>query len=1214
MDAIHGYHQLRVDKESQEKLAFAGPDAIKWTFLVMPFGPVNGPAIFIGFMHDMQSRWMEIAAAAGIDVSSDAGDRLIVDDILSFARTLPTAFAYLECQLQVCRAQNLSLSLKKCHFFPSRAEYTGIDIEAQGNRPAQSKHQLLRSWPAPELVRDVASFIGFAIFYSQFIPLFEIRISRLRQLTSLDYMADVKPHWDERAQAEWDDIRDAILSDPCLRRFNHNLRVYLLTDFCKDGFGYTVCQPGSDDSSVAAMRREDLGGECEFLRPNAKLTLHPISFGCRRTRGNENRLHSHLGEGFAGDWAINKCRLYTWGRTFTWLTDCYALRFIMSYDGNNAAILRLQMRLMCWDMTIEHRPGTTMSSPDYLSRLGSDLCFDPLLHEYLSKLACFKSKDPPVSSYPMLPENMPGFRTPRQAPTNTATASVSSEDFDSRALSLVTSIFQDDSHGHGSNLRHVPVLFGCFDPGVDLTAINAIKPRHNSELVLAAHSLLHFTWAVYGFNSGHFISCFERDQLPFRITLAADPSTAGRACFKKFTSCRTILSGLQDVLHHVRSSGDNSALDGYVFHAHKLPDLKSSREFWQLQASVVIQLRTVRSLSIFVAFIPPYHDKRCVATFLSIITDKGWVTSDTVARFPTFGDSVDSSARVIIGVHSLTMSNVAPARLPTPPVTRAPPIATYVWNPFNIRQYAISHSKDSPQFDRDLADHSSPSCLRHSEPTAACDTTEQFKILYCLHRQDQDCTIQSGSEVVSLAHLSPPLRIEHTTNLFGNYYGIEFRCDDNVLVRAISPFEFTRMFQLSDELTYHLSTPTYAHLLEHGVPYRTSSSVFALCHDKLCAIREANVELFDPSSHSAPAALANVFVNGAIGTKLPDAAAWSRAYEADQETALILQMIANPALITQTNLLRLHHSLRTPLRRGLISCVDGMVIFREPLGMGSDSYCQLRLVPSSLRNIIFIAFHANPIGGHLSHVRTFRNIRLRYFWPGMYQQIKTLCSKCPGCALANRVTSPAKELTYGFPITAPFMVVHIDGYSAGSGKNFDGESTYLIAACGMTGFAVMEPVSTPDATGFAKCLMRILLRFGLCHTLVLDKASPFLGVFREVCALLQFNTHTISGENHNPMLIERINRFLNKGLRVMTNERDSVRVACEAILLLLYAWNAAPIPGTDLPRSLVAIGRVFSYPIDFSLSKHLELTSSPESLMTWFSLAVPPDPTPPAAV
>eukprot|EP00956_Cyclotella_meneghiniana_P025128 scaffold51757_cov42-Cyclotella_meneghiniana.AAC.1 len=60
------------------------------------------------FMHDMQSRWNEIAAELGIDVARDAGDRLIVDDILSYARSFIIALAYLECQLRVCRAQNLS--------------------------------------------------------------------------------------------------------------------------------------------------------------------------------------------------------------------------------------------------------------------------------------------------------------------------------------------------------------------------------------------------------------------------------------------------------------------------------------------------------------------------------------------------------------------------------------------------------------------------------------------------------------------------------------------------------------------------------------------------------------------------------------------------------------------------------------------------------------------------------------------------------------------------------------------------------------------------------------------------------------------------------------------------------------------------------------------------------------------------------------------------
>jgi hypothetical protein len=50
----------------------------------------------------------------------------------------------------------------------------------------------------------------------------------------------------------------------------------------------------------------------------------------------------------------------------------------------------------------------------------------------------------------------------------------------------------------------------------------------------------------------------------------------------------------------------------------------------------------------------------------------------------------------------------------------------------------------------------------------------------------------------------------------------------------------------------------------------------------------------------------------------------------------------------------------------------------------------------------------------------------------------------------------------------------------------------------------------------------------------------------------------------------------------MCNERDFNRVALEAILLLSYAWNSCPVPGTDISRSMVAVGREFAFPIDFS--------------------------------
>jgi hypothetical protein len=53
----------------------------------------------------------------------------------------------------------------------------------KGNRPAQSKHQLLETWPQPEIVRDVAKFIGFAQFYSKYIHHFELRVTPLWALT-----------------------------------------------------------------------------------------------------------------------------------------------------------------------------------------------------------------------------------------------------------------------------------------------------------------------------------------------------------------------------------------------------------------------------------------------------------------------------------------------------------------------------------------------------------------------------------------------------------------------------------------------------------------------------------------------------------------------------------------------------------------------------------------------------------------------------------------------------------------------------------------------------------------------------------------------------------------------------------------------------------------------------------------------------------------------
>ena len=50
---------------------------------------------------------------------------------------------------------------------------------------------LLRTWPTPETVRDVAKFIGFAQFYTWFIHNFELRVAPLRKITKQEYTSPV---------------------------------------------------------------------------------------------------------------------------------------------------------------------------------------------------------------------------------------------------------------------------------------------------------------------------------------------------------------------------------------------------------------------------------------------------------------------------------------------------------------------------------------------------------------------------------------------------------------------------------------------------------------------------------------------------------------------------------------------------------------------------------------------------------------------------------------------------------------------------------------------------------------------------------------------------------------------------------------------------------------------------------------------------------------
>jgi hypothetical protein len=215
-DALMGYHQLSASSKTQEKLAFQGPNAIKWTYTVMPFGLTNGPATFIQMIHDLYSTWKDLTAKCGLTIDDDTNTNIIVDDIFNWAKTFWEALLYMECQLRICKAYRLTLSLKKSHFFPKRFKFVGINVSADGNRPAMSKHDLLHHWTFPKLVQDVASFVGFLQFYSSFIPHFEVRTLPLCKIMTQEYTEPIGNMWTADAYSAFEGLKNSVLCNPCL--------------------------------------------------------------------------------------------------------------------------------------------------------------------------------------------------------------------------------------------------------------------------------------------------------------------------------------------------------------------------------------------------------------------------------------------------------------------------------------------------------------------------------------------------------------------------------------------------------------------------------------------------------------------------------------------------------------------------------------------------------------------------------------------------------------------------------------------------------------------------------------------------------------------------------------------------------------------------------------------------------------------------------------
>jgi hypothetical protein len=275
---------------------------------------------------------------------------------------------------------------------------------------------------------------------------------------------------------------------------------------------------------------------------------------------------------------MNKVRHICFRRRFVWVTDCYAVKFILTYDGSNPAVLHLQMHLMGWDVETVYHSSGFLTDADYWFHLDADLCYDPSLRTYLRMCANLRSTHPPPKDLPMLPEHMPYYRGPRivampeDAPQPAATS-------DAIAASTMAAIV---SSGTSTCFSNHPIKFGAFPSTVPNAMEMDSRKLYNSEYPVFAFRALHFVWAIYAFNSGYFSLTISKQNLPFLVSLVCDPFAYGRTLFKEFTQCPIILPSATALLDHIRGSGIKSLIDGYLIHLHWYQSSKPTTFFWTI--------------------------------------------------------------------------------------------------------------------------------------------------------------------------------------------------------------------------------------------------------------------------------------------------------------------------------------------------------------------------------------------------------------------------------------------------------------------------------------------------------------------------------------------------------------------------------------------------------------------------------------------------------
>ncbi len=356
MDLKSGYYQVEMEEEDKPKTAFTCPLGF-WEFNRMPQGITNAPSTF---QHLMERCMGDIHLKEVL---------VFLDDLIVYSDSLEEHESRLISVLGRLREYGLKLSLDKCKFFQTEVRYLGHIVSREGVKTDPEKIRALKTWPRPQNLKELKSFLGFSGYYRRFIKDYSKIVKPLTNLTAGyppqrkgskvatkgQYLNTKEPfaeRWSRECHEAFKTVIDKLTSAPIFGFADSELPYTLHTDASTTGLGAVLYQEQDGQTRV-------------------------IAYASRGLSRSESRYPAHKLEFLALKWAIvDKFHDYLYGSQFTVVTDNNPLTYLLTTAKLDAASYRWLAALSTFTFNIKYRAGKHNMDADGLSRRPQDVLED----------------------------------------------------------------------------------------------------------------------------------------------------------------------------------------------------------------------------------------------------------------------------------------------------------------------------------------------------------------------------------------------------------------------------------------------------------------------------------------------------------------------------------------------------------------------------------------------------------------------------------------------------------------------------------------------------------------------------------------------------------------------------------------------------------------------------------------------------------------------